>query len=129
MFKIEGALRPALDQAAQVDSQPPLQESIPRRRRHRVTHGEVTIIRPVASDLSETERLSELDGPAEGHGALPHFGVEPQEQRRYATLMAEIARLKLQAQAAKRTEAAAAVRWIRKAIAEFEIGAADLGFR
>ena len=60
---------------------------------------------------------------------MPHFGVEPEEQQRYATLMAEIARLKLQAQAAKEEEAAAAVRRIRKAIAKFEIGAAELGFR
>ena len=59
---------------------------------------------------------------------MPHFGVEPEEQQRYATLMAEIARLKLQAQAAKEEEAAAAVRWIRKAIAEYGIRSHELGF-
>ena len=40
--------------------------------------------------------------------------------------MAEIARLKVQANAAKEAEAAAAVRWIRKAIAEYGISVEDL---
>jgi DNA-binding protein H-NS len=53
--------------------------------------------------------------------------VDREEGRRYATLMKEIARLERQAVVAKKAEAAAAVRWIRKAIAEYRIRAAELG--
>ena len=42
------------------------------------------------------------------------------------TLMTEISRLERQAKVAKETEAAAAVSWIRKAIAEYGITAGDL---
>jgi DNA-binding protein H-NS len=43
------------------------------------------------------------------------------------TLTKEIARLESQAEVAKKAEAAAAVRWIRKAIGEHEISAEELG--
>jgi hypothetical protein len=41
--------------------------------------------------------------------------------------MTRIARLERQAQAAKKAEAAAAVRWIRRAIAQYQIHPEELG--
>jgi len=42
--------------------------------------------------------------------------------------MAEIAKLERQAEAARRREATATVRWIRAAIAQYDIDALELGF-
>ena len=46
---------------------------------------------------------------------------------RYELLLTQIAKLRRQADAAKKAEAAIAVRWIRKAILEYQIGPDDLG--
>jgi hypothetical protein len=61
-------------------------------------------------------------------GGVGMFGTDPAEQRRYEALMAKIAGLERQAVAAKRREAAVAIRWIRKAIRDYGIGAQELDF-
>ena len=90
-------------------------------RRRRVLHGEVKTIRPVRTDFD-----TQLEGPSDVDTAILDFGVGEEERRRYTRLMNEIARLERQAKAAKKAEAAAAVSWIRKAIAEYGITADDL---
>lgn len=127
VFRVEGSLETASEQVEGPVMPKASEEPRPRKRRRRVPHGEVTIIRPVAIDLSEIERPSDFGRPHEQSVAVPDFGVAPEDQRRYVKLLTEIARLERQAQAAKQAEAAAAVHWIRKAIAEYAIGADELG--
>jgi hypothetical protein len=61
--------------------------------------------------------------------ATLQFGVSEEERSRYTELMNEIAGLEREAKAVRDAEAAAAVRWIRKAIAEYGISASELGLR
>ena len=60
--------------------------------------------------------------------ALGRFGVDLEEQRRHEKLLARIALLERQAQRARNTEAATAIRWIKKAINEYGIEASEVGF-
>jgi hypothetical protein len=60
--------------------------------------------------------------------ATLQFGVGEKERSRYTELMNEIAGLEREAKV-KEAEARAAVRWIRKAIAEYGISASELGLR
>jgi hypothetical protein len=48
-------------------------------------------------------------------------------ERRYDRLMKAIQRLEIRAAAARRAEAAAAVRWIRRTMARYEIRACEVG--
>ena len=61
-------------------------------------------------------------------GGVGMFGTDPAVQHRYATLVAKIAGLERQALAAKKREAAIAIRWIKNAIRNYGIGAQELGF-
>lgn len=79
------------------------------RRRRQKKHGGVTIIRPEPPSSSE---LAERTRKA----------VE-----RYELLMAEIRKLDHQVEAARMKEVAEAARWIRKAIAVYNLDADDLG--
>ena len=56
------------------------------------------------------------------------FGVDLEAQSRHDKLMARIARLESEAHTARKVEAAAAVRWIKKAINEYGLEARELGF-
>jgi hypothetical protein len=79
------------------------------RRRRQKKHGNVTIIKPAppsSSELAERRRKA---------------------MERYELLMTEIRKLDRQAEAVRKVEAAKAVRWIRKAIADYELDADDLG--
>lgn len=100
----------------------------PRRRRRRVTHGKVTIIRPDSSDAAgpvARRQAAETDGPVRTGSAL--FPADPDASARYEAVMAQIAALKRQAVALKRAEASRAVRWIRQAIIDYDLEARDLG--
>jgi hypothetical protein len=70
---------------------------------------------------------AEFESPPQSDPRFLDFGVDEEDGRRYVTLTKEIARLESQAEVAKKAEAAAAVRWIRKAIGEHEISAEELG--
>ena len=56
------------------------------------------------------------------------FGVDLEAQSRHEKLVARIAQLERQAETARKAEAAAAVRWIKKAIDEYGLEARELGF-
>jgi hypothetical protein len=109
---------PAQPASAQAADPPTVSKT--RTRRRRVLHGEVTTIRPVRNELGES---SDMDS------ATLQFGVGEAERSRYTELMNEIAGLEREAKAVKEAEARAAVRWIRKAIAEYGISASELGLR
>jgi hypothetical protein len=53
--------------------------------------------------------------------------MSSEKRGRYEVLLTQIAKLRRQADAARKAEAAIAVRWIRKAILEYQIGPDDLG--
>jgi glutamate synthase domain-containing protein 2 len=55
------------------------------------------------------------------------FGVDLEAQIRHEKLKVKIAQLERQAQRAKNTEAAAAIRWIKKAIKDYGIDAREIG--
>jgi hypothetical protein len=81
-----------------------------RRRRQARRSGSVTVIRPEppsSTELAQRRREAE---------------------ERYELLMTEVRALDSQIEAARRAEAAKAVRWIRKAIADYDLRAEDLGF-
>ena len=121
VFRVDGSTPPP---TKPVKDLPTVQRL--RARRRRVLHGAVTTIRPATAD-SGADRGPGSE-PHEGVLAFLDFGVGEEERRRYKTLMNKIAELQLQAKTAKESEAAAAVRWIRKAIAEYGICRSELGF-
>jgi hypothetical protein len=101
------------------------------KRKRRVLNGRVTIIRPgLGSEALPME-------PAEASGPQQHLRDRPSElgpfrmraaaERRYDRLMKAIQRLEIRAAAARRAEAAAAVRWIRRTMARYEIRACEVG--
>ncbi len=106
------------------------------KRRRRRLNGEVTIIRPMLQEPGAmhdefTTGDSEPDsiGDSQARSSdVGRFGVDMKAQSRHDKLMARIARLESQAQTARKVEAAAAVRWIKKAIDEYGLEARELGF-
>lgn len=109
----------------------------PLKRRRRVKrHGEVTIIRPqmphgvgerVQATLTEEYAVTPAgriftDSLVEEIAALKRRAIAD-----LAAVQSEIRKLEWQAEAARKTEAAQAVRWIRKAMAEYGLTSADLG--
>lgn len=114
-----------------------VQPLAPLKRRRRVKrHGEVTIIRPPAPD-GLGERL--LTASAEESAATSDETIFTEKfvqeiaalKRRamadMASVQFEIRKLERQAEAARKVEAAQAVRWIRKAMVEYDLEPADLG--
>jgi hypothetical protein len=81
-------------------------------------HGEVTIIRPPAPDPAPASDGGRVEAPV----LIDRDAIARQEAVRV-----EIARLQRQAAVLKKAEAAKAVRWIRRAIAEHGLTAEDLG--
>jgi hypothetical protein len=88
-----------------------------RRRRAPAAHrpSDVTIIRPAPSEVAGT-------APDLSRAAMPEL------VQRLALITAEIRKLEREALKAKRAEAARAVRWIKRAIADYGLTAADLGY-
>ena len=101
------------------------------RRRRRVRNGRVTIIRPtVDSDPRALEPREAAFAPSGFEGRtneLGPFRMRDAAQRRYDRLMKAIARLELQAAAARKAEVADAVRWIRRTMARYHIDACEVG--
>ena len=101
------------------------------RRRRRRLNGEVTIIRPSSQAVGDEPTGSKPDSIGDSQpqsSALGRFGVDLEEQRRHEKLLARIVLLERQAQRAQNTEAATAIRWIKKAINGYGIEASELGF-
>ena len=97
------------------------------RRRRRRLNGEVTIIPPPLQAVGDEPTRAKPDSQPQS-SALGRFGVDLEEQRRHEKLLARIALLERQAQRARNTEAATAIRWIKKAINEYGIEASEVGF-
>ena len=121
-----------LSPEADPDGQPRLgvvvssSEVTPVRRRRRRLNGEVTIIRPPSQAVGDERTRANSQAQSSDLG---RFGVDLEAQRRHEKLLARIALLQRQAQKVQNTEAAAAVRWIKKAINEYGIEASVLGFQ
>jgi len=130
-FSSNTDLQPQLGGAASNTS-----EVTQARRRRRRLNGEVTIIRPMLQEPSAmhdefTTGDSEPDsiGDSQARSSdVGRFGVDLEAQSRHDKLMARIARLESQARTARKVEAAAAVRWIKKAINEYGLEAREVGF-
>jgi hypothetical protein len=99
----------------------------PTRRRRRSIHGKVTIIRPDRTDpaLQAGQAPDASTGPA--HAGRTLVFVDADVSARYEAVTAEIEKLKRQAVALKKAEAAKAVRWIRQAISDYGLTERDLG--
>jgi len=123
----------------------PAPPMVPTKRRSRTRHGEVTIIHPARpSTPTVTDPLAGHGGEAGVQGRKsrkPDFS-EPRGTRqfdlglaatedgapsRYRALRAEIEALRQRAEAVRKVEAAQAVRWIKRAIADYGLSARDLG--
>ena len=146
IFKVEKqqeGQREGQDLSSNTDRQPQLggavsntSEVTQARRRRRRLNGEVTIIRPMLQEPSAmhdefTTGDSEPDsiGDSQARSSdVGRFGVDMKAQSRLDRLMARIARLESEAHTARKVEAAAAVRWIKKAIDEYGLEARELGF-
>lgn len=109
--------------------------SIKKRRRVR-RHGEVTIIHPQPSDDPRDGTLAAGAQASAAAAAEPSYtnsfleditALERRALADRAAIQSEIRKLERQADAARKVEAAGAVRWIRKAIAEYKLASADLG--
>jgi hypothetical protein len=115
-----------------------------KRRRSRIPRAEVTIIRPAAvagvagdpqaSRDAETplQDLKSLEPCSAALRAAQHFDLGiatsgASAASRYQALRARIEQLERRAEAARRIEAARAVRWIKRAIAAYDLRASDLG--
>jgi hypothetical protein len=99
----------------------------PGRRSRRRLNGDVTIIHPQEVIGTSAER-EVLAAQKEDVSEVGMFGADPAERLQYERLMAKIANLERQALAAKKREAGLAIRWIRKAIRDYGVGAQELGF-
>lgn len=88
-----------------------------RRRREPAAHrpSDVTIIRPASAAAGSA-------APDLAQASMPEL------VQRLASITAEIRQLEREARQAKRAETARAVRWIKRAIADYGLTAADLGY-
>lgn len=102
------------------------------RRRRTKKHGTVTVIRP--AELCESSGGSNESPSAESvpQSAADQFAFDivALRQRTLAglkSISAELQSLERKAEAVRKSEAASAVRWIRKAIAKYGFKSSDLG--
>jgi hypothetical protein len=119
---------------------------VPTKRRSRMRHGEVTIIRPAGPNTpTVTDPLAGRGGETGVQGTKspkPDLREPSGTQQfdlglavtgdgapsRYRALRAEIEALRQRAEAVRKVEAAQAVGWIKRAIADYGLSARDLGF-
>lgn len=118
--------------------------AVSRRRKRRELHGEVTITRPVAavpavatapaaSAMSDSEEIpaspvvpaSPLQSVAPGNTA--GAALTSHQWPRYLGMRRQLLALQAEAQAAKARESREVLVWIKQAITEYELTAADLG--
>jgi hypothetical protein len=111
--------REAPPAAAPPDATAPAGGASPRARRRRAPAAhrpsDVTIIRPASAEAADA-------APDLSRAAMPEL------VQRLALITADIRKLEHEALEAKRAESARAVRWIKRAIAEYGLTAADLGY-
>jgi hypothetical protein len=111
--------------------------TVPRKSRHK-RHGEVTIIRPSRSEpvdaakpaAGREERMPCPTGAKRRPGGGFVFEVAPigsSASREYASIMARIQQLEQDAVEVRKRESSKAVRWIKRAIVDYQLDAADLG--
>ena len=124
----------------------PARPVVPTKRRSRMRHGEVTIIHPARpSTPAVTGPLADRGGETgvQGRKSRKPDLREPSGTQqfdlglavtgdgapsRYRALRAQIEALRQRAEAVRTVEAAQAVGWIKRAIADYGLSARDLGF-
>lgn len=103
--------------------------AIPRRKRGR-KHGAVTVIRP--GPISESKPIP-VSGQENLVATVGQSASRPtlalQEQTSYERMLDQISQLKAEAEKVRARETEEAVRWIRQAIADYGLNAADLELR
>jgi hypothetical protein len=102
----------------------------PRRKRGQRS-SKVVIIRPDANGADAAAHAAGDTGTAAAHKDAEPWAATPSSHdlvTRLAAINAQIEALQRQALEARRAEAAEAVRWIKRAIAEYGLTAADLGY-
>lgn len=106
------------------------QATVPRKSR-RKRHGDVTIIRPSRSepvDAAKPVAGREERGPCPSGGfVFDVASIGSSASREYASILAKIQQLERHAVAIKKRESSNVVRWIKRAIVDYELDAADLG--
>lgn len=133
--------------ALELESQPieeprPAPRAVIRRRKRRVLHGEVTIMRPTAPasaaaaapSVASTSTFDEKSAPLQAFahqaavaGQTSSVVATPQEWPRYLGMRRQLLALQAEARTVKAREARAALAWIKQAIAEYKLTPADLG--
>lgn len=133
-LELEGSFVDGATEAVQARA---LQPTVPRKSR-RKRHGDVTIIRPGRSepvDAAKPVAGHEKQGPCltvvkrrpGGGFVFDVASIGSSASREYASIMAKIQELERHAVAIKKRESSNAVRWIKRAIVNYELDAADLG--
>jgi len=121
---------PSVDAGSRHEALPPGSPRLGKRKR-RVLNGRVTIIRPVLESKALPMEPAEVSGPQKDLRGRPtelgSFRMRAAAERRYERLMKAIQRLEIRAAAARRAEAAAALRWIRRTMARYDIRAGEVG--
>ena len=101
------------------------------KRMRRVLNGRVTIIRPMPESEAVPPESVESHDPQQDlrdrRRELGPFRMGEAAERRYDRLMKAIQRLEIRAAAARKAETAAAVRWIRRTMARYDIRACEVG--
>ena len=101
------------------------------KRKRRVLNGRVTIIRPMLESEAVPIAPAEISRPPQDlrdrQSELGPFRMRAAAERRYDRLMKAIRRLEIRAAAARKAEAAAAVRWIQRTMARHGIRACEVG--
>jgi hypothetical protein len=141
---ILGSMRQVDVKAADVEGSPAAPVNVKRKRR-RIPRSLVTIIHPPASaapvaidpqDMSEAEvlleRLRRLEPSLASAQAAQRFDLDVaalgrRGSSRYQVLKARIERLNQLAETMRKAEVAKAIRWIKRAIATYDLQKADLG--
>jgi hypothetical protein len=101
------------------------------RRRRTKKHGTVTVIRPAelgeSSGSNETPSAASVPESAADQFAFDIVSLRQRTLAALKSISAELQSLERKAEAVRKTEAASAVRWIRKAIAKYGFKSSDLG--
>jgi hypothetical protein len=99
----------------------------PKRHRRRDVHGKITIIRPERTTAFAAGGPDRL--PIEQESSVfSSLSRDSDLVARYDVVMAEIEALRRKAVELRKIESAGAVRWIKRAIADYDLTAEDLGF-
>ena len=101
------------------------------RRRRTKKHGTVTVIRPAefgeSNESNETLSAASVPESAADQFAFDIVALRQRTLAGLKSISAELQSLERKAEAVRKSEAASAVRWIRKAIAKYGFKSSDLG--